>query len=93
MTFSKLIQYYKAVATSILAERGRERERGGGRGERERDGQRDRETDMQTDRQTDRQNSNSKTLILKDSSVRSIWTLQPFLAILQTERERERETD
>ena len=28
----------------------------------------------QTDRQTDRENSNSKTLILKDGSVRSFWT-------------------
>ena len=35
-----------------------------------------RETDRRTDRQTDRdrENSKSKTLILKDSSVRSIWT-------------------
>ena len=36
--------------------------------------ERERETETETDRQTDRQNSNSKTLILKDSSVRSIWT-------------------
>ena len=27
-----------------------------------------------TDRQTDRENSNLKTLILRDSSVRSVWT-------------------
>ena len=43
------------------------------------------------------ENSNSKTLILKDSSVKSIWTyLQPVLDILQTQintREREGERE
>ena len=56
--------------------------------QRQTDSQRDRQTDKQTDRQTEtdnrqtdrekrdtqRENSNSKTLILKDNSVRSIWT-------------------
>ena len=41
--------------------------------------QRDRETDRQTDRQTDRDRrqtdrESSKSVMLKDSSVRSIWT-------------------
>ena len=58
-------------------------------------GSTERETDRQTDRdreqrdkerETDRKNSNSKTLILKDSSVRSIWTyLTASPCILQTQ--------
>ena len=55
----------------------RERQR-----QRQRDTERDRETDRQRDGQTDREleleleleNSNTKTLIPKDSSVRSVWT-------------------
>ena len=54
--------------------------------QRQRQRQTDRQTDRQADRQTDRQtnrdtdtvteteNSNSKTLVFKDSSVRSSWT-------------------
>ena len=38
----------------------------------EKDRDRERQTDRQTDRQTETERS--KTLILKDSSVRSIWT-------------------
>ena len=41
----------------------------------EREGrERERARDRQTDRQTENAHSNSKTLILKDSSIRSIWT-------------------
>ena len=49
---------------------------GGGVGERRIAEDRKMERDRRTDRQTDRdgENSKSKTLILKDSSVRSIWT-------------------
>ena len=42
--------------------------------ERQTDRQTDRQADRQTDRDRDRESSNLKTLILKDSSVRSIWT-------------------
>ena len=41
------------------------------------------------DQNWERENSNSKTLILKESSVRSIWT---YLTASQRERERERLT-
>ena len=56
---------------NVSVERDRQTDR-----EKEKDRERGRETDRQTERQTDRQteNSNSKTLILKDSSVTSIWT-------------------
>ena len=40
--------------------------------ERERETERDRDRDRQ--RETETETENSKTLILKDSSVRSIWT-------------------
>ena len=44
------------------------------RRERDEEREREKERERQTDRQTDRQTENSKTLIVKDSSVRSIWT-------------------
>ena len=46
--------------------------------------------ERQTDRQIDRENSNSnsKTSILEDSSVRSIWTY-----LTASTRERERDTE
>ena len=64
------------------------RERGGGERERERERQTDRQTDRQTETETDTDrereiwNSNSKTLIFKDSSVRSIWTLSNSQSLL-----------
>ena len=55
---------------------------------------RDRQTDRDRDRHIERQRetensiSNSKTLILKDSSIRLIWTASPCYTA-KTERERE----
>ena len=64
------------------AEREREREREGGGRERE--------------RERERENLNSKTLILKDSSVRSIWTYliaSPCYTTNTREREKDRQTE
>ena len=48
-------------------------------------------SDLKTKRKLrERENSNSKTLILKDSSIRSIWT---YLTASPCERERQRERD
>ena len=57
----------------------RERQRESGR---EGEGERQRQKDRQTDRQTDIENSNSKALILKDSSVRSILDLSNSQSLL-----------
>ena len=51
---------------------------------------------MKTYRERERERENSKTLILKDSSVRSIWTYLTAILLLyykQRERERERERE
>ena len=69
--------------------RGRETDR-----QRQRDRERETETDRETDRQRETENSisNSKTLILKDSSIRFIWTclIASPCYTAKTERERER---
>ena len=61
-------------------------------GERERRrGKRQKEVQREREREGERESSNSKKIILKDSSVRSIWiclTASPCY----TSRERERET-
>ena len=66
--------------------------------ETDRQRQTDRLTDRQRQTERQRENSNSKTLILKDSSVRSIWTYLTASPCYTTntnkhkrERERERE--
>ena len=50
------------------------REREGGERETERQRERDRERERQRERDRERERENSKSLIPKDSSVRSIWT-------------------
>ena len=59
---------------------------------RERRGERGRERGRERDR-LEGENSNSKTLILKDSSVRFIWTYLTASPERETERERDRQTN